>query len=148
VDNDFSVDLEDIASTIRAGDVVVMRFVAMGHRLLLDFRCSELDGPMVKVVEPVKSVEERYRNLKRLRPRFAPPEKIYAIWWPRFASSLQSTGIWNEVMKRITDTGYAESVRRAQETLAEIIALEREQQRDAIRGKGFKTLWSASPTPR
>jgi hypothetical protein len=148
MDNDFNIDLADISSTIRANDVIVMRFIAVGQRLLLDFRATELDGAMVRVVMPVKSVEERYRDLKQLRPRLSPPEKIVAIWWPRFASSLASTGIWGEVMQRVSDSGHVEAVRRAEETLLELVALERQQQRDAIAGEGFKTLWAASPTRR
>jgi hypothetical protein len=59
MDNDFNVDLVEIASTIRSGEVLTMRFIAVGQRLLLDFRATEIDGPMVRVVLPVKSVEER-----------------------------------------------------------------------------------------
>ena len=66
MDNDFNIDLVDIASTIRTSDVITIRFVAVGQRLLLDFRATEIDGPLVKVVEPVKSVDERYRMLKKL----------------------------------------------------------------------------------
>jgi hypothetical protein len=148
MDNDFNIDLVDIASTIRTSDVITVRFVAVGQRLLLDFRATEIDGPLVKVVDPVKSVDERYRMLKKLRPRFGAPPRIVAIWWPRFAASLESTGIWAQVMQRITETGHVESVRQAEETLAELVALERTQQRDAVTGAGFRTLWSASPSRR
>jgi hypothetical protein len=148
MDNDFSIDLGDIASTIRTSDVITMRFVAVGHRLLFDFRSTEIDGPMVRVVEPVKSIEERYRTLKKLRPRFATPEKISALWWPRFAESLRTTGAWDEVMKRVSETGHTEAVRRADAALDELIALERAQQRGAITGDGFKTLWSIRASRR
>jgi hypothetical protein len=148
VDNDFSIDLGDIATTIRTSDVVAMRFVALGQRLLLDFRTSDIDGPMVKVVAPVKSVEERYRTLKQLRPRFQAPDKIVAVWWPRFTTSLETTGIWAEIMQRVSDTGHVDAVRKAEETLAELMELERNWQRDAIKGVGFRTIWSASPTLR
>lgn len=148
MDNDFNIDLIDIATTIRTNDVITIRFVAVGHRLLLDFRTTEIDGPMLKVVEPVKSVEERYRHLRKLRPRFAPPERIVAIWWPRFASSLEPTGVWREVMERVSDSGHVDAVRTAEDTLAELMALEREQQKDAVRGEGFRTLWSASRSRR
>ncbi len=148
MDNDYSIDLDDIAGTIRTSDVIAVRFVSVGQRLLLDFRANDVDGPLVKVVDPVKSVEERYRSLARMRPRFGPPEKIIAIWWPRFASSLRETGIWDEVMERVTEAGHVHAVRMAEAALAELVALERQQQRDAITGKGFRTLWSASPTPR
>ncbi|MCC6382092.1 MAG: hypothetical protein IT304_06250 [Dehalococcoidia bacterium] len=148
MDNDFSIDLSDIATTIRTSDVISVRFVAVGHRLLLDFRTTELDGPMVRVVEPVKSVEERYRSLERLRPRFGAPEKIVSVWWPRFASSLVPTGVWEAVMERVTETGHVDAVRKAGQALDELLALERCQQRAAILGTGFRTLWSASPAPR
>lgn len=148
MDNDFSIDLVDIASAIRCNDVLTMRFVAVGHRLLLDFRTSDLDGAMVKVVEPVRSVEERYRTLKRLRPRFGSPEKIVSLWWPRFTGSLQTTGVWAEVMQRVIEGGNPDAVRRAEDAIAELIRLEHDAQRDAIRGAGFTTLWSRSPTPR
>lgn len=148
MDNDFNIDLVDIAGTIRSSEVITIRFVAVGHRLMLDFRSTEIDGPMVRVVTPVKSVEERYSNLRKLRPRFASPEKIVAIWWPRFASSLESTGIWQEVMKRVTESGHADAVRQANAALTELIRLERVAQQAAVSGRGFRTLWSASPTPR
>ncbi len=148
MDNDFSVDLRDIAATVRTADVIILRFVVVGQRLLLDFRATELDGPLIKVVDPVTSVEERYKDLKRLRPRLAAPDKIIAIWWPRFATSLTSTGLWNDVMQRVSDSGHVESVRRAGEALRELLALERTQQRAAITGEGYRTLWSASPTLR
>jgi hypothetical protein len=148
MDNDFSIDLADIAATIHTSDVVAIRFVSVGQRLLLDFRSTELDGPMVKVVEPVSSVEERYRSLRRLRPRFPAPEKIVAIWWPRFATSLHATGIWDEIIERVRDSGHLDALDRAEGALRELIAMEREQQHDAIVGRGFRTIWSASPTPR
>lgn len=148
MDNDFNIDLVDIASTIRTNDVITIRFVAVGQRLLLDFRATEIDGPLVKVVEPVKSVEERYKALRKMRPRFGPPERIVAVWWPRFANSLETTGVWVEVMERITETGHVDAVRAANEALQELIRLEREQQRAAVKGDGFRTLWSASPTLR
>ncbi|MCC6387853.1 MAG: hypothetical protein IT302_10775 [Dehalococcoidia bacterium] len=148
MDNDFSIDLSEIAATLRTSEVVTLRFVAVGHRLLLDFRCSELDGPLVKVVEPVKSVEERYRTLRRLRPRFAPPEKIVAVWWPRFTASLRSTGVWAEVMARVSETGHVDAVRRAEEALDELVALERQEQVRAIQGEGFRTIWVAGRLAR
>ncbi len=148
MDNDFSIDLADIAATVHTAEVVAIRFVSTSQRLLLDFRSSELDGPMVRVVEPVTTVEERYRSLRRLRPRFAAPEKIVAIWWPRFVASLETTGIWDEILERVRDAGHPESIERAHEALRSLLDLEREQQRDAIMGKGFRTLWAATGAPR
>lgn len=146
MDNQFDIDLADIAATIRGHDVVAIRFLSVGQRLLLDFRSTEIDGPIVRVVEPVKSMEERYRHLKQIRPRFPAPRRIVAIWWPRFVSSMVETGIWAVIMQRVSETGHLDAVRKAEETLAELTALERRIEQDAIRGTGFKTLWTASRT--
>jgi hypothetical protein len=146
MDNQFNIDLAELTATLCANDVVAIRFLSVGQRLLLDFRTTEIDGPMVRVVDPVRSAEERFRNLKQLRPRFAPPERIVAVWWPRFARSLVSTGIWDVVMQRVSEAGHVEAVRYAEQTLGELLALERKMERDAVAGEGFQTLWTASPT--
>jgi hypothetical protein len=144
VDNDFSLDVADIASTVQTHDVIAIGFVAVGQRLLLDFRATEIDGPLVRVVLPVKSVEERYRHLKQIRPRFGPPERIVAIHWPRFAGSLRTTKVWDEIMRRISESGHPEAVRKAEDALAELETLERKQQQNAITGEGFRTIWASS----
>ena len=143
MDNDFSMDLRDLARTIETNDVITMRFVTFGKRLLMDFRSTEIDGPLVKVVEPVRTARARYESLKETRPRFDMPEKIVAISWPRFARSLGSTDVWEAVMRRIVDSGHPEAVRAAERALEELRTLEAAAQRDAIRGEGFRTLWSA-----
>ena len=120
-----------------------MRFVTIGQRLLFDFRASGIDGPLVRVVDPVTSVEQRYKDLQRLRPRFALPERIVAIWWPRFARSLRESPAWLEVMTRISDLGYPEAVRTAEAAIEELATLERKAEVDAVRGEGYRTLWSA-----
>ena len=149
MDNDYNIDLDEIANTIRTHDVIVLRFVTVGKRLLLDFRCSEIDGPAVRLVDPVKSVQERYANLRKVRPRFRDPEKIVMVYWPRFTRSLGETEAWREVNARLVDAGYPESVREAERALAEIVTAEEEHQRSAILGgEGFKTIWGASPAKR
>lgn len=149
VDNDYNIDMSEIAQTIRTHDVVVLRFVTVGKRLLLDFRCSDIDGPAVRLVDPVKSVQERYASLRKIRPRFRDPDKIVMVYWPRFTRSLGETDAWREVNARLVEAGHPESVREAEQALAEVIRAEEEHQRSAILGgEGFKTLWGASPAKR
>jgi len=145
VDNDFSVDLAEVASTIGSADVVVVRFMTAPKRLLLDFRTSEVDGPYIGVVEPVRSVKERYKDLRRLRPRFDPPERIHVIWWPRYVESLRSTGIWERLDQRVAATGRDPDSTGTGEALEQLLHLESELVRNAIKGEGFRTLWSATP---
>jgi hypothetical protein len=148
VDNDYNVDLDDIIATLTGSDVVVMRFVALGQRLLLDFRASEAEGPLVRVVRPVNSVQERYQELRTLRPRFRDPERIVAVVWPRFARSLRNSPAWLSVLDRLSEAGFASSVREARAAIDELVSLERAATIDAVRGEGFRTLWSASARRR
>ena len=141
VDNDFSVDIDEIAATLQTSDVVTIRFVTVGERLLLDFRATEVEGPLVRVVEPVRSARERYASLKRLRPRFAAPERIVAVWWPRFVPSLQTTGVWEGIRMRIAEAERPECLEAAEAALRELIALERANVRNAVLGSGFRTMW-------
>ena len=148
VDNDYTIDADDIATTIRSSDVVVLRFVAVGQRLLLDFRTSDTEGPLIRVVRPVSSVQERYKDLRRLRPRFPLPERIVALWWPRFARSLAASDVWDGVHARLSASGYAEAIAEASSAIEELVRLERCATVDAIVGEGYKTLWSASARRR
>ena len=148
MDNAFGVEPSQVVATIREHDVITMRFVTVGRRLLLDFRASELDGPMVRMVEPVKSARERFMELARMRPRFRPPEKIVAVWWPRFVRSFDETGVRDAILARVAESGHPDAVRAAERTLDEIMREERKYEQQAIIGDGFKTLWSQSPTRR
>lgn len=148
MDNDYTIDADDIAATIRTSDVIVLRFVVVGQRLLLDFRSSATDGPLLKVVRPVPSVQERYKDLRRLRSQFPLPDRIVALWWPRFARSLAGSSVWAEVTARLRDCGHPGALEQADCVLEELATLERCALREAIAGEGFKTLWSASARRR
>jgi hypothetical protein len=148
MDNGFGVDPAKVIETVREHDVITMRFVTVGRRLLLDFRTSELDGPLVRMVEPVKSARERFQELAKMRPRFRAPEKIVAIWWPRFVRSLDETGVRDAILTRVAESGHPDAVRAAERTLDEIVADERKYEQQAIVGDGFRTLWSESAPRR
>lgn len=141
MDNDFLVDYDEIIKTVQGAEVLIFRFVIIGQRLLIDNRSSELDPPLVKLVPPASSAEERFRSLKQLRPRFRLPEKISAIWWPKFAESLVEHGIWDAVVQRIAEAGFPEAARQCQGVLDELRALERQEIQNAICGEGYHALW-------
>lgn len=149
MDNGFGVDLAKVIATIREHDVITVRFVTIGRRLLLDFRTTDLDGPMVRIVEPVKSARQRFVELSKMRPRFEAPEKIVAVWWPRFVRSIEEIGVRDAILERVAEAGHPDAVRSAEQALDAIVAEERAYQKNAILGDdGFRTLWSASPTRR
>ena len=141
MDNNFTLDYAEIKKTVQNADVVTFRFVIVGQRLLIDNRYSEIDPPLVKLVDRAKSVEDRFRSLKKLRPRFRLPEKISAIWWPKFADSLVEHGVWDAIAKRIADAGFAEAARECDAVLEELRSLERKELKDALAGEGYQSLW-------
>lgn len=147
MDNDYVLNLDEILRTIESADVVRIRFLLLEKRLLVDNRCNEFDGPLVKLVSRAGSSEESFRNLKRLRPRFPLPDKMTAIWWPKYVNTLYTSGVWAALVKRVAATGFTDSVRQCDEVFRELQAMERTEIRNAISGEGFQTIWARTTTP-
>ena len=141
MDNEFFLDYDEIIKTVRTAEVLTFRFVIVGQRLLIDNRSSEIDPPLVKLVPRATSVEERFRSLKQLRPHFRLPERISAIWWPKTVESLVGRGVWDAIVQRIVDGGFAEAARQCESVLEELRALERHEVRNAILAQGYQALW-------
>jgi hypothetical protein len=141
MDNDFLLNYEEILRTIRTADVMTVRFVVISQRLLIDTRTNEIDGPMIKIVPRARSAEDRFRSLKHLRPRFRVPEKISAIWWPRYVESLRTSGAWDALLERMEASGFPQAIDDCEAAFRELLRLEQEQVRNAIVGEGFQPLW-------
>lgn len=144
MDNEYRLDYDEIMKTVRTSEVITFRFVTVPDRLLIDNRYSEIDAPLVKLVPRAASAEERFKSLKQLRPRFKLPNKISAIWWPRYVESLAESGIWEAVTKRISDAGFAEAAMSCDDLLRELAIKERAEIGNAIGGEGYRTLWPAT----
>jgi hypothetical protein len=143
VDNQYYLDRDAIIRTIRTADVVSFRFVTVPMRLLADARHTDTDPPMVKLVPKVDSVEERFKSLKMLRPRFKLPQKISAIWWPRHIATLRETGVWGALVERVESSGYEAMAAQCDEVFEELVRMERMEIVNAIGGEGYRTLWPA-----
>src|SRR4051812_28678607 len=94
MDQDFHLDLDDVRRNIEAAEVVSLYFPYFRKTLLIDSRCSRVDPPMARVVDMVRSADERLEALRRLRPRFGRPKAITLIPWPRFVVSAKESGMW------------------------------------------------------
>ena len=93
MDNEYRIDYSEIMKTLRNAEVILFRFVTVPQRLLIDYRSSDVDGPLLKVVPRAKDAEDRFKSLKMLRPRFRLPQKISAVWWPRYVDRLVDDGV-------------------------------------------------------
>ena len=141
MDNDYAINLDEIMRTIEQADVLRIRFLLLDKRLLIDNRFNEFEGPLVKIVPRAGSSEESFRNLKRLRPRFPLPDRMTAIWWPKYIATLRTSGVWDCVVRRIAESGYNDSIEQCEKVLDELLELERAEVRNAIAGKGYQTIW-------
>jgi hypothetical protein len=141
MDNEFPLDYEEIISTVESADVITFRFVTVQERLLVDNRTSELDPPLVKLVPRASSVSDRFRALKKLRPRFKLPDKISAIWWPKTVESLVEHGVWDAIVRRIAEAGFEQAAEESKEVLAELRSLESAEVRNAIVGQQYQAIW-------
>jgi hypothetical protein len=143
VDNEYYLDREAILRTVREAEVVAFRFVTIPMRLLVDNRFSDTEAPMMKLVPPAASAEERFKSLKALRPRFKLPKNISAIWWPRYIRTLRETGIWDAMVERSVSNGFAEMADECESLFEEMLRMERLEIVNAINGEGYRTLWPA-----
>jgi hypothetical protein len=140
VSTEYGIDMDEIRGVIEAAEVLVVRFSLTDRRLLVDARTNDADGPLVRVVPPVASGEERFRALKALRPGFRAPERIFTFVWPRHARSLVESGLWEHLARRVVALGA--STDDCDAAIRELVDAERQAEVAAIRGgEGYKTLW-------
>lgn len=142
MDSDFGIDLHEIFDVIDSAEVLIVRFAIIDRRLLVDARVSETEGPLIKVVPRATSVEDRFRSLKRLRPRFPLPEKIMSFTWPRHVETLQAAGVWEHIVARLRAIGGEGVEEQCASAWQELCQEERKQVMAAIRGgEGYQSLW-------
>jgi len=139
---EFGVDLDQVFKVIETADVLVIRFHLIDRRLLVDFRCNQKAGPMIKVVPRAESVEDRIRSIKRMRPEFPMPERILHFQWPRSMPVLLAAGVWQRLVDRMSALGDDETTDACGRAMEELVALERKEVFGAIRGADhYQTLW-------
>ena len=139
MEDDLGVDLSEILNVVNSSEVSVVMFHLFERRLLVDARTSEHDLPLIRIVDRVRSSDERFRELMRLRPKLTSPEKIIAFQWPRTVRTLVESGVWQAISDRLTSSGVADSALLA--VLHELQWEERREEIKAVRGEEpYRTL--------
>ena len=140
--DDYGLDIDEVTRVIDAAEVLVVRFAIVDKRLLIDSRTSENEGPLIALVPKAGSVEERFKSLKKLRPRFPLPEKIMSFMWPRHIDTLRNSGVWEKIAGRMVSLGGEEMTTRCEEIFQQLAMEERAEVLQAIRGgEGYQSLW-------
>ncbi|MBI4299588.1 MAG: hypothetical protein HY677_00500 [Chloroflexi bacterium] len=142
MDGDFGIDIGEIKKSIDVAEVVALYFPLLRKTLIVDPRHNAVDGPMIKVVAMAKSPHDRFRSLRKLRPRFGSPETITVIPWTRYVESLKRLGVWQMIQERLQQASQASIVAPCDKAYNELARLERKETIEAIRGSDrYETLW-------
>src|SRR3972149_5371428 len=120
---------------------VTFRFVTISHPPLFPPRHNEMEGPLLALVPRAASLEERVKVIRQMRPRFRVPEKISAIWWPKYVHSLEDYGAWDRILRRMGACGYPPIADRAVDILRQMHRRERAEMYNAITGAGSDSRW-------
>jgi hypothetical protein len=140
--DDYGVDLTEVFEVIDAAEVLIVRFHLIRKRLLVDFRAKVGQPPIIKLVPPAESIEERFRSIKQMRPDFALPEKVMSFHWPRTAGVLEECGAWGRIAMRMERAAGERSREDCAIALRELQDAERGEVAAAIRGSDhYQTLW-------
>jgi hypothetical protein len=141
-DNGTSMDMEAVGGIIQSADVLTIGFVGFPERLLIDTRHNQWDGPMVAIVAPVRTVQERYLWLGKHRGTFGPPEAFSFFVWPKSVRALAEEDVLGPMRRRLGAVS-AESDAALDNLIGKLLELEQESWRAAIRGddERWATVW-------
>ena len=143
--DDFGLDMEEVTKVIESAQVLVIRFAIVDKRLLIDTRTSEREGPLIAVVPKAGSIEERFKSLKKMRPRFSLPEKIMSFLWPRQMETFRASGLWEKIEGRLVSLGGEEMLETCRKVFDELEREEKAEVVAAIRGgETYQSLWERS----
>ena len=136
------MNLDEVMEVIDTAEVLVVRFAMLDKRLLVDTRHDDVDGPMLKLVPKASSVEDRFRSLKELRPRFVLPEKIVSFTWPRQIETFRLAGLWQRIIDRLIASGHQGVKEQCEAVFGELVEEEKAEVLTAIRGgPSYQSLW-------
>ncbi len=149
-ENGLIIDLDQVRRVVREADVFTVAFRLFPERLIVDTRCAPSDDrcatPMVAIVDPVATVEERFFWLGQHRPALGTPNNFIFSFWPHSVGYLAESGIWAAVRGRVVSDGVEGSSATCSDALADLVKRERRANVDAVRGERHHTLWSATST--
>lgn len=149
-ENGLLVDISEIENIVENADVFAAAFRLFPERLLIDtrFDANDVEGPcgtpMVAIVDPVTSVQERFFWLGQHRPSLGMPKNFMFFFWPHSVRYLEESGLWSKICDRVVASGAAGARETCDAALRDLAERERRATMDAIKGDRYQTLWSVT----
>jgi hypothetical protein len=144
-DNGVLIDFDEVRKAVDGADVFALAFAHFPERLLIDPRSNATEMPLVQVVEPAGSAQERMAWLQRRRPTLGKPDMFQLLAWPHSPQLLEESGIWDRIRRRVGAED--DSLVEGQCSLAfkQLQNLDGEAVLALIKGEDCVTLWPRDP---
>lgn len=140
-ENGLQIDIEALNKTLRESDLLVLNFLAFPDRMLIDPRSTDIDGPLVAIVAPVATPQERFAWLGKNRPGFGPPKGFAFVPWPHSVRMLRDNDYLAPMRERLAAVSH-EAGAALEDVLNRLAIRELEGVREIIRGGAeWMTLW-------
>lgn len=139
------IDLEELKRVVDHADVFTIGFRMFPERLIVDTRSEGETPPLIRVVEPVGTVEERFFWLGKERPQFSVPERFTFFVWPHSIRFFEDSGLGELIRTRVYPIDPESGTTQVADSIHQLHILERRAERDAIIGRNYHPLWERSP---
>ena len=140
--------ITQVLSTIDEAEVLTIFFPNLAKALVIDVRRNFEEGPLVRVMNQVNSMEERMAAIEKMRPGLGRVRSIAGIPWTKSIRTLGENGIINRLEQRLSVTGQdnyqaSQACHAAFQKLQEI---EHNQWVDLIKGQNslYKSIWETA----
>jgi hypothetical protein len=141
-ENGLAFDMDALQELLRKADVLTIGFAAFPERLLVDARHNQWDGPMVALVAPVQTVQERYLWLGKHRGSFGPPDAFSFFVWPKSVRTMVEEDVLAPMRARLDEVSVG-SDDALEDVLHKLLDLEQDAWRGAVRGdERWATVWA------
>ena len=143
MDGPIEFDIDQLHDSLRSVDHALIRLtpVGIGQRLLIDFRSNDHAGPAVLLLPEVRSLAERIKSIEQARSEFPSLERIHVITWPLRVGALERLGVIETLRARLAGMDAFRALKQLDAAYARLLQLEQEEQRRAVSGEGYRTLW-------
>ena len=145
MDFGYGDSVDGVFKFIENAEVLAVFFPKFGQSIVVDIRPKEGEPPLVRVVPMARSIADRLRTIKRMRPALPRPQDIVAIPWVGYVDAMKTSGLWGKVLGRIEQTGFPAALEDAENAFNELVRMERRELAQLIMGDQYETLW-ARPT--
>ena len=105
MEGNFLFDIDQVIQNISEAEVMSVFFPTFRRALIVDTRANESVGPFVRLMPMARSPQDRMRSIRRLRPQFPRPTNLTLIPWQRYVDSLVESGVWDQIVDRVRQSG-------------------------------------------